>query len=64
MDRAFNKAPAPDIDTVPLVYQGASDDFLGPHMALATPDEALNIDCEGEFGVIVDAVPMPPGPAA
>lgn len=58
MDQAFDKAPVPEVDTVPLVYQGASDDFLGPHAPLLVPDEALNIDCEGEFGVIVDEVPM------
>lgn len=58
MDKAFDMAPVPDVDTAPLVYQGASDDFLGPEAPLATPDEALNIDCEGEFGVVVDEVPM------
>lgn len=58
MDKAFDKAPVADVDTVPLVYQGASDDFLGPCAPLLTPDEALNIDCEGEFGVIVGDVPM------
>jgi len=44
MDKAFNKEPVADIDTVPLVYQGANVDFLGPCTPLATPDEALNID--------------------
>lgn len=58
MDQAFNKEPVPEVGTVPLVYQGASDDFLGPHAPLVVPDEALNIDCEGEFGVVVDEVPM------
>jgi fumarylacetoacetate (FAA) hydrolase len=58
MERAFNTAPIPDFDTVPVMYQGASDDFLGPHDDVALPDEALGIDFEGEFGVIVDSVPM------
>lgn len=58
MDQAFGNDPLPDFDTAPLVYQGASDDFLGPHADLATPDEGLLIDCEGEFGVIVGEVPM------
>lgn len=58
MEQAFSTPPIPDLETAPLVYQGASDDLLGPHADLATPDEALNIDCEGEFGVIVDDVPM------
>jgi fumarylacetoacetate (FAA) hydrolase len=58
MERAFNTPPIPDFETVPLMYQGASDDFLGPHEDVAMPDEALGIDFEGEFGVIVDRVPM------
>lgn len=58
MDKAFDKSPVADVDTVPLVYQGASDDFLGPHAPLFAPNETLGIDCEGEFGVIVDEVPM------
>jgi len=58
MDQAFGMDPVADVNTHPLVYQGASDDFLGPRADLTTPDEALNIDCEGEFGVVVDDVPM------
>jgi fumarylacetoacetate (FAA) hydrolase len=58
MERAFNTAPIPDFETVPVMYQGASDDFLGPHEDVALPDESLGIDFEGEFGVIVDRVPM------
>jgi len=64
MDRAFGNPPLPDFETHPLVYQGASDDFLGPHSPLSTPDEALFIDCEGEFGVVVGEVPMGTGPEA
>ncbi|MDT1899241.1 fumarylacetoacetate hydrolase, partial [Acinetobacter baumannii] len=29
MERAFNTAPIADFDTIPVMYQGASDDFLG-----------------------------------
>lgn len=58
MDRAFGNPPLPDFETHPLVYQGASDDFLGPHADLALTDDTLGIDCEGEFGVVVDEVPM------
>jgi fumarylacetoacetate (FAA) hydrolase len=58
MERAFNTAPIPDFETVPVMYQGAADDFLGPCDAVPLPDEALGIDFEGEFGVIVDRVPM------
>jgi len=42
----------------PLMYQGMSDRFLAPHETARFPDEAMGIDFEGEFGVIVDAVPM------
>jgi fumarylacetoacetate (FAA) hydrolase len=63
MERAFNTPPIPDFDTVPVMYQGASDDFLGPHDDVPMPDEALGIDFEGEFGVVVDRVPMGATPA-
>lgn len=42
----------------PLMYQGMSDRFLGPREDVPLPDESHGIDFEGEFGVIVDAVPM------
>jgi fumarylacetoacetate (FAA) hydrolase len=58
MEVAFDTAPIPDLATIPLMYQGASDDFLGPHDDLVLPDEAHGIDFEGEFGVIVGQVPM------
>ncbi|MCS0630212.1 fumarylacetoacetate hydrolase family protein [Telluria mixta] len=63
MERAFNTPPIPDFDTIPVMCQGASDDFLGPHEDVPLPDEALGIDFEGEFGVIVDQVPMGATPA-
>ncbi|WP_285017391.1 fumarylacetoacetate hydrolase family protein [Novosphingobium sp. fls2-241-R2A-195] len=56
MQIAFNLPP---IETDrPLMYQGMSDRFLGPADPAAFPSEADGIDFEGEFGVIVDAVPM------
>lgn len=56
MQVAFNLDP---IDTDrPLMYQGLSDRFYGPADDIPLPDEAHGIDFEGEFGVIVDAVPM------
>jgi fumarylacetoacetate (FAA) hydrolase len=58
MEQAFNTPPIPDADTVPMMYQGASDDFLGPCDDVPLPDDHLGIDFEGEFGVIVDDVPM------
>lgn len=42
----------------PLMYQGMSDCFYGPTEPVPFPDAAHGIDFEGEFGVIVDAVPM------
>lgn len=58
MDQAFNNPPNPDFETIPLVYQGASDDFRSAHGDVEFPDEALGIDMEGEFGVILSPVPM------
>lgn len=58
MERAFNTPPIPDFDTIPVMYQGASDDFLGPHADVPFVSEADGIDFEGEFGVVVDEVPM------
>ena len=58
MEQAFNTTPIPDFDTIPVMYQGASDDLLGPHVDIALPSEADGIDFEGEFGVVVGAVPL------
>ena len=56
MQRAFN---LPAIDThLPLMYQGMSHQFLGATEDVPFPDEADDIDFEGEFGVITGAVPM------
>jgi fumarylacetoacetate (FAA) hydrolase len=43
---------------VPLMSQGMSDRFFGPFDDVPFPRETLGIDFEGEFGVIVDDVPM------
>ncbi len=58
MEQAFSTPPIPDFDTVPVMYQGASDDFLGPHDDVPLPSEADGIDFEGEFGVICGPVRM------
>jgi fumarylacetoacetate (FAA) hydrolase len=58
MEQAFNTPPIPDFETVPLMYQGASDDFLGAHDDVPLPSEADGIDFEGEFGVVCGPVPM------
>jgi len=42
----------------PLMYQGMSDRFYGPNDDIPFPTEEDGIDFEGEFGVIVDAVPI------
>jgi len=50
--------PNPFSDSIPLMYQGASDDFLPPHGPSYLPDEADSIDLEAEVAVVVDEVPM------
>jgi fumarylacetoacetate (FAA) hydrolase len=44
--------------TDPLMYQGGSDNFLGPTDAIVVSDEAYGIDFEAEVAVITDDVPM------
>ncbi len=44
--------------TDPLIYQGGSDGFLGPHDPILAADEAWGIDFEAEVAVITDDVPM------
>ncbi len=58
MEQAFKIEPAPDAETIPLMYQGGSDDFLGPQDDVPLPSEDHAIDFEGEFAVVVDDVPM------
>lgn len=42
----------------PLMYQGASDIFLGPRDQIALADEACGLDLEAEVAVILGDVPM------
>jgi len=42
----------------PLMYQGISDRFLGPDEPVPFGDLRDDIDFEGEFGVICDAIPQ------
>jgi len=58
MEEAFKTPPIPHFDTVPVMYQGASDDFLGPCQDVPLPSEADGIDFEGEFGVVLGPVAM------
>ena len=56
MEKMLGIEPVPR--ETPLMYQGMSHQFLSPTDDVPTPDEALGIDFEGEFAVIVDEVPM------
>ena len=58
MEEAFKTPPIPHFDTVPVMYQGASDDFLGPYQGVPLRSEQEGIDFEGEFGVVVGPVAM------
>lgn len=43
----------------PLMYQGGSDSFLGPHEDIAMPtDDGWGIDMEGEVAIVTGDVPM------
>jgi fumarylacetoacetate (FAA) hydrolase len=44
--------------TVPLMYQGGSDSFIGPRDDIPLADEAWGIDYEAEVTVVTDDVPM------
>ncbi|WP_342133345.1 fumarylacetoacetate hydrolase family protein [Hydrogenophaga sp. OTU3427] len=44
--------------TDPLMYQGGSDDLLGPCDDVVVPSEAMGIDFEAEIAVVTGDVPM------
>ena len=48
--------------TDPLMYQGGSDDFLGPCDDVIVSSEAFGIDFEAEIAVITGDVPMASSP--
>ncbi|MFN9573283.1 MAG: fumarylacetoacetate hydrolase family protein [Betaproteobacteria bacterium] len=50
--------------TDPLIYQGGSDDLLGPMEDIVCADEAWGIDFEAEVAVVTDDVPMGTAAAA
>jgi fumarylacetoacetate (FAA) hydrolase len=58
MEKVFGLEPSPEKYQVPLMYQGGSDDFLGPRADVPVPSENLGVDFEAEVGVVVDDVPM------
>lgn len=57
--RMSRGAPMPEtLETVPLMYQGGSDDFLAPTDDIPQVDFSHGTDFEGEVAVIVNDVPM------
>ncbi len=58
MERAFDLGITNEYEKFPLVYQGASDDFIGPCDDVELTSESDNMDFEGEVAVVVDEVPM------
>ena len=48
----------PSFRTDPLMYQGASDDFMGPCDPITAASEDLGVDLEAEIVVVTDDVPL------
>ncbi len=44
--------------TDPLMYQGGSDDFIGPYDDVVVPEVSMGIDFEAEIAVVTGDVPM------
>lgn len=63
MEQAYNLDIKKD-PGVPIIYQGAGDDFLGACDDYPVPSEEHQIDFEGEVAVILEDVPMGIQPAA
>jgi fumarylacetoacetate (FAA) hydrolase len=57
--RAARNSEVPEsFYTDPLMYQGGSDDFIGPTDDVVVPSEDYGIDFEAEIAVITGDVPM------
>ena len=56
--RARGAEMPPEFWTDPLMYQGGSDDFIGPTDDIVCASEAFGIDFEAEVAVITSDVPM------
>lgn len=56
--RARNSEMPPSFWTDPLMYQGGSDDFIGPRDQVEVVSTDYGIDFEGEVAVITGDVPM------
>jgi len=61
--RARKAEMPPEFWTDPLMYQGGSDDLLGPTDDIVCASEAYGIDFEAEVAVITTDVPMAVKPA-
>ena len=48
----------PRYETEPLMYQGMSHQYEPPLGELRVPTDELNVDFEGEVGIVTDDVPM------
>lgn len=60
--RARNSEMPPSFWTDPLMYQGGSDDFIGPRDQIEVVSTEYGIDFEGEVAVITGDVPMAVSP--
>ncbi len=60
--KARNSEVPESFYTDPLMYQGGSDDFLGPCDDVVVPSEAMGIDFEAEIAVITGDVKMGASP--
>ena len=56
--RARGVEMPPEFWTDPLMYQGGSDDFIGPTDDIVCASEAFGIDFEAEIAAITSDVPM------
>lgn len=62
MRKACSEEVPKSFYTEPLLYQGASDSFVGPCDEVLVESEALGIDFGAEIAVITGDVPMGAGP--
>ncbi len=60
--KARNSEVPASFYTDPLMYQGGSDDFIGPCDDVLVPSEAMGIDFEAEIAVITGDVKMGASP--
>jgi fumarylacetoacetate (FAA) hydrolase len=56
--KARNAEMSEQLYTDPMVYQGASDSFIGPRDPILVAKTEWGVDLEGEVAVVTDDVPM------